>query len=96
MTFKVAILERVEINSSVIPSAKYSSCGFGLMFVKGRIAILFLPGASPPASFLYSTTFGLGPISQPLIPSPLSAGLDGSNRSMPSIEGRIKDAHIPS
>jgi len=34
--------ERAEINSSVIPSAKYSSLGSGLMFAKGRTATLFL------------------------------------------------------
>ncbi len=33
-------LETVEIISSVIPSAKYSSCGSGLMFVNGSTAIL--------------------------------------------------------
>ncbi len=38
MTLKPAILDRVEMSSSVMPSEKYSSLGSGLIFVKGRTA----------------------------------------------------------
>src|SRR5687768_12292367 len=40
MTLKPFIFDTEEINSSVIPSAKYSSAWSGLMFAKGRTAIL--------------------------------------------------------
>jgi len=64
-TLTSLILEIVAINSSVNPSAKYSSLGSGLMFEKGRTAILrlssfnrgffvFSPGADGPLSQLFS------------------------------------------
>ena len=39
MTLSSPILETVEINSSVMPSAKYLSFGSALRFANGRIAI---------------------------------------------------------
>src|SRR5713226_3347033 len=41
-TLRPPILDRTAISSSVIPSEKYSSEGSGLMFAKGRIAILLV------------------------------------------------------
>ncbi|OLD13151.1 MAG: hypothetical protein AUI50_03125 [Crenarchaeota archaeon 13_1_40CM_2_52_14] len=72
ITFSFPIFERVEINSSVIPSAKYSSFGSGLMFMKGRIAIRSLPAAT--SCIFESAPLRFGPLSQPLIPSPSPAG----------------------
>lgn len=42
MTLSPPIFDNVEINSSVIPSAKYSSLGSGLMFCNGNTATLSL------------------------------------------------------
>jgi hypothetical protein len=42
MTLRPLIPETVEMISSVMPSAKYSSLGSGLKLAKGRTAILFL------------------------------------------------------
>lgn len=43
MTFSSRILESVEISSSVMPSAKNSSFGSGLIFANGKTAIRFFP-----------------------------------------------------
>ena len=42
ITVSSGILEIAEMSSSVIPSAKYSSFGSGLMLANGRTAILLL------------------------------------------------------
>ena len=73
MTLSSPILDRVEISSSVIPSAKYSSLGSGLMLAMGNTAIRCSStgtGISARASAFAS--LGLGPDSQPLSPTPLS------------------------
>ena len=46
-----AILESLEISSSVIPSAKYSSAGSALMFAKGNTAIRALSGGLGRSAF---------------------------------------------
>src|SRR6266568_8448291 len=76
ITFSRCIFERVEINSSVMPSAKYSSFGSGLMFTKGRIATRSLLAEGSPAPFFATSSFCLGPLSHRLIPRPSSTGFN--------------------
>src|SRR5713226_8016889 len=65
-TLTSLIFEIVAISSSVIPSAKYSSFGSGLLFEKGRMAILRLSSFKEP--FFAFSSGREGPLSQPLSP----------------------------
>src|SRR2546426_11475015 len=76
ITFNRCIFERVEINSSVMPSAKYSSFGSGLIFTKGRIATRSLLVEGSPALSFAASSFCLGPLSHRLIPRPSSTGFN--------------------
>jgi hypothetical protein len=51
MTLSSPILDMVDINSSVIPSAKYLSLGSGLMFVNGRTDAPRVEGLSGGVEF---------------------------------------------
>src|SRR2546428_11321563 len=63
-TLTSRIFEIVAISSSVIPSAKYSSFGSGLMFEKGRTATRRL--SSPGEPFFTSSSGREGPLIHPL------------------------------
>lgn len=51
MTLSSLMFEMVEMSSSVIPSAKYSSFESGEMFAKGRTAILLVSGCADGIAF---------------------------------------------
>jgi len=81
----VRALDTAAMISFVMPSAKYSSAGSGLMLTKGSTAIRCLSRTTCPAVDSCGLTLGTFPLSQPLRPISLSSE-EFIRNSLPTLE----------